>query len=313
VRLVQTALDKLFKGKSFAGFKDASTALDQLDLPTELQLPVKFGASQAVLQAAALARRVTMSEVLCSEFGLERPKHGMGFAGSCGGAWEANVDKAIVRGLAMFPQSAIQTAAECERLPGYVSWIVGRIRKWGAPGYEPDLHFDFHSSLGRLYDNDEKKVIDYLSTICEKAGPYTVYFEDPMMSTGSAQAIDRMRSLREKLETQVENARLIADEWANGPGQVAKFAAARAAHAIQIKMPDNGSLLATIDAIQACQKHGVLAYLGGTCNETDISSRASVHVGLAFGAWRMLTKPGLGFDEGLMIMTNEVSRTLNQY
>jgi len=309
---VRDALREALEGRHYAGFREAAAALEAASLPAGLELPVGFGVSQALLGAAALAGRTTMAGALCREYGLPAPVRPFGFAGSCGGAWEANVDKAIVRGLDMFPQSAIQTQAECERLPDYAGWILERVRKWGAPGYLPDLHFDFHSSLGRMLDNDETRIMDYLAGVCEKAGDCTVYFEDPMLSRSSEEAQARMASLRARLEARLANARLVADEWANGPGQVESFARARAAHAIQIKMPDNGSLLNSIQALQACQRHGALAYLGGSCNETDISSRASVHVGLAFGAWRMLTKPGLGFDEGLMIMTNEVNRTLGR-
>ncbi|AWP76834.1 methylaspartate ammonia-lyase [Bordetella bronchiseptica] len=312
VQAVQAVLQESLAGRSFAGFREAAGALDAMPLADTLRLPVEYGVSQALLEAAALASRTRMVDVLCREFGRPGPTRGPGFAGSCGGAWEANVDKAIVRGLDMFPQSAIQSRAECERLPDYAAWIAGRIRKLGAAGYRPDLHFDFHSSLGRMLDNDEDRVLDYLATICERAAGLTVFFEDPMLSGSAAEARERMGSLRAKLDARLPNARLIADEWANGPGNVRAFAASGAAHAVQIKMPDNGSLLTTIDAIQGCQEHGTLAYLGGSCNETDISSRASIHVGLAFGAWRMLTKPGLGFDEGLMIMTNEISRTLSK-
>ena len=60
---------------------------------------------------------------------------------------------------------------------------------------------------------------------------------------------------------------------------------------------------------ETCRRHGILPYLGGSCNETDISVRASVHVGIALGAWRMFTRPGLGFDEGIMVVTNEINRT----
>ncbi|ANN79195.1 methylaspartate ammonia-lyase [Bordetella flabilis] len=306
------ALAAALKGRQFDGFRPAAAVLEALDLPPELVLPVQFGASQALLGAAALARKAPMRDVLLDEFDLEKPRTLPGFAGSCGGDWEANVDKAIVRHVDMFPQSAIQTAAECERLPEYASWIMRRIEKWGGAGYLPDLHFDFHSSLGRLLNNDEDKVIDYLAGICARTPTLQVYFEDPMHARGSEEALARMRSLREKLSSRVENCRLIADEWANGPGKVAQFAQARAAHAIQIKMPDNGSLLTTIEAVQACKQNDVLAYLGGSCNETDISARATVHVGLAFGAWRLFTKPGMGFDEGLMVLKNEMSRTVGR-
>lgn len=313
IAAVQAALRQGLAGRTFAGFREAAGALDALPLADGLRLPVEYGVTQALLGAAALANRCQMVDVLCREYGRPLPTRGPGFAGSCGGSWESNVEKAIVRGLDMFPQSAIQSRAECERLPEYAAWIAGRIGKLGAPGYRPDLHFDFHSSLGRMLDNDEDRVLDYLATICEKAAGLTVFFEDPMLSASPEEARARLGSLRAKLDARLPNARLIADEWANGPGNVRAFAESRAAHAVQIKMPDNGSLLTTIDAIQGCQEHGTLAYLGGSCNETDISSRASIHVGLAFGAWRMLTKPGLGFDEGLMIMTNEISRTLGKY
>lgn len=192
VQAVQAVLQESLAGRSFAGFREAAGALDAMPLADTLRLPVEYGVSQALLEAAALASRTRMVDVLCREFGRPGPTRGPGFAGSCGGAWEANVDKAIVRGLDMFPQSAIQSRAECERLPDYAAWIAGRIRKLGAAGYRPDLHFDFHSSLGRMLDNDEDRVLDYLATICERAAGLTVFFEDPMLSGSAAEARERM-------------------------------------------------------------------------------------------------------------------------
>ena len=114
--------------------------------------------------------------------------------------------------------------------------------------------------------------------------------------------------MRLRLEKSGLDCRLIADEWANAPGEMELFTQNQAVHCIQIKVPDNGSLTTTIEGLRMCQKNNVLAYLGGSCNETDISVRTTVHVGLAFGAWRLFTKPGLGVDEGLMILTNELNR-----
>jgi methylaspartate ammonia-lyase len=54
----------------------------------------------------------------------------------------------------------------------------------------------------------------------------------------------------------------------------------------------------------------VEAYQGGTCNETDVSARVCVHLALAARPERMLAKPGMGFDEGFMIVRNEMARTL---
>jgi len=305
----QNALAELFDGRQFDSFRAAARVLDDPQWQDALVRPVAYGMSQALLSAAALSAHTTMARILLREYSVghySRP----GIAGSCGGDWKLNVDKAIVRQIDMFPQSAIQTREQCDRLPEYVSWIAQRIRELGRDGYRPDLHFDFHSSLGRALDNDLDKVCDYLSNIVERADGHQVYFEDPLFAPTAGQAMDNMVRLRERLDARGLPCRLIADEWVNAPGEMERFAQAGAAHAFQIKSPDNGSLTTTIEAILACQRHGVLPYLGGSCNETDISVRATVNVGLALGAWRLFTRPGLGFDEGLMVTTNELNRAI---
>ena len=52
------------------------------------------------------------------------------------------------------------------------------------------------------------------------------------------------------------------------------------------------------------------ASLGGTANETDQSARITAHIGIACKPDFMLSKPGMGGDEALMILTNEMKRTL---
>ena len=59
-----------------------------------------------------------------------------------------------------------------------------------------------------------------------------------------------------------------------------------------------------------CKSNGMGACLGGTANETDHSARICTHIGLACQPDFMLSKPGLGTDEALMIQTNEMARTL---
>src|SRR5690606_12110914 len=154
------ALGRLYDGKAFTGFRDSVALLDELDLEGDQVTPIAYGVSQALLSATALSRRTTMAQVLKDEYAIQERYPAPEFAGSCGGEWEQNVDKAIMRRVAMFPQSAIQTQSQCERLEEYVSWIVGRVGHLGGNGYKPDLHFDFHSSLGRMFNNDEGKICD---------------------------------------------------------------------------------------------------------------------------------------------------------
>ena len=58
------------------------------------------------------------------------------------------------------------------------------------------------------------------------------------------------------------------------------------------------------------KKRGVGAYQGGTCNETDRSAQVCVHLALATCPDQMLAKPGMGVDEGMMIVRNEMERAL---
>ena len=78
----------------------------------------------------------------------------------------------------------------------------------------------------------------------------------------------------------------------------------------QIKTPDLGGIHNIVESVLYCNSHGMEAYQGGTCNETDVSARTCVHLALAARPMRMLVKPGMGFDEGMNIVHNEMHRTL---
>ena len=104
----------------------------------------------------------------------------------------------------------------------------------------------------------------------------------------------------------------MAGEWANTLQDIALFVDAGAADMIQIKMPDLGSVADTVDAVLACKEGGVDAFLGGSCAETDISARVTAHVALATQPAMVMAKPGMGVDEGISIIQNEMMRTLVQ-
>jgi len=105
-------------------------------------------------------------------------------------------------------------------------------------------------------------------------------------------------------------AQIVADEWANTVEDVRAFNRAQAADVMQIKTPDLGSVHHTVDAILDCRAHDVVAHVGGSCAETERSAQVSVHVALGAGADQLLAKPGMGVDEGLSIVRNEMERIL---
>ena len=87
------------------------------------------------------------------------------------------------------------------------------------------------------------------------------------------------------------------------------FVAAAAADVIHVKTPDLGGVGSAVEALLLARDAGLEAFCGGTCNETDRSAQVSAHLAMACEATQVLAKPGMGVDEGLMIVANEMART----
>jgi methylaspartate ammonia-lyase len=119
-----------------------------------------------------------------------------------------------------------------------------------------------------------------------------------------------MRELRHALQVRGSKVGIVADEWCNTLEDIQEFADAGAVDIIQVKTPDLGGIDKTVEALLYCRKAGVGAYSGGSANETDRSAQVSTNVAIACAATQCLAKPGLGVDEGLMIVSNEMNRVL---
>jgi methylaspartate ammonia-lyase len=103
---------------------------------------------------------------------------------------------------------------------------------------------------------------------------------------------------------------LVADEWANTLEDINVFLDGQAADMIQVKMPDLGGIHRSVEAVLACKEHGVGAFLGGSCAETDLSARITARAALAMQPDLVLAKPGMGIDEAITLISNEMARTL---
>ena len=160
---VHALVAPILEGRTFAGFREAEAAFAVAHRDAPDLRPIAYGVSQALLGAAALAARRTMAATLRDEYGIADRYDAPGIAASCGWDWHLNADKAIARRVEMFPQAAIQTREQCERLPAYCEWLVARVRQHAPSSYRPDLHFDFHATLGRLFDNRLDALVDYIA------------------------------------------------------------------------------------------------------------------------------------------------------
>ncbi|MER8589309.1 methylaspartate ammonia-lyase [Mesorhizobium sp. M1338] len=299
---------------------DASLYLDahaKIFQPFErerLPLALEYGVSQALLRAAAYLRRATMAEVLCAEFDLPLPTCPVPIYCQSGDAREVNVDKMILKAVDVLPHGLINSRQKFgtggQTFMEFVRWVAARTREIGRPGYQPVLHFDVYGWIGQEIGLDPQRIADFVCKIADTVPGFTLNIESPA-DFGSTQAqIENYAKIVSILDNRTSNARIVVDERCNTLEDIRLFAEAKGAHLVQIKTPDVGSIADTARAVLICKANNVGAYVGGSCTETDLSAKASVHVSVATQADMMLAKPGMGVDEALSIVGNEQNRLL---
>ena len=283
------------------------------DLNRELQLPraVKYGVSQAFLDAVAKSQRKTMAEVLSKEYGTTIENKALTFFTQSGDNYHYSVDKMILRRIPVFPHGLINSISRVQKLPEYVKWTRERIRTLVPDeNYSPILHYDLYGNLGVAYGNDIEKIVTFLRQLEETAKPFKLQIEDPVLMPTKKEQIIVMSQLRERIRQEGLKIKLVVDEWAPTHEDKIDFIKAGAGDIYQIKPPDLGGVDQSVEAVLHCKSEGVGAYLGGSCTETAKSAEVSVHIALATRPIQVLAKPGMGVDEGVSIMYNEMQRTL---
>ncbi|MER9482859.1 methylaspartate ammonia-lyase [Mesorhizobium sp. M0494] len=295
-------------------FRDSCTKVFELLEHPRLPLAVEYGVSQALLRAAAHLERTTMAEIVCSEFNLPLPIRTVPIYCQSGDAREINVDKMILKAVDVLPHGLINSrqkfGVDGQTFLEFVRWVATRTRQIGPPGYQPVLHFDVYGWIGLEIGLEPHRIADFICKVAESVPGFTLNVESPA-DFGSTQAqIDNYARIVSILDDRGSSARIVVDERCNTFEDIRLFAEAKAAHLVQIKTPDVGSMADTARAVLICKANKVGAYVGGSCTETDLSAQASVHVSVATQADMMLAKPGMGVDEAFSIVGNEQSRLL---
>ena len=314
--LIEGEVAAAVAGLPVGSFRELSAQIDTLasEVPG-FGSAAAYGLSQAMLAAAAHATGRTMARTIQEEWGIDHELRRVPIYAQCGEERRTNVDKMILRQVDLIPHGLINSpllvGADGETLVEYVGWVSERVRVLRRhDDYQPALHFDVYGVVGLIMDRQIPRIADVLMRMEKAAAPFVLRVEHPLDAGSRGAQIEQLGLLREHLRAAGSNVRLVADEWANTVDDIREFNRAGAAHVIQVKTPDLGGLHNSIEAVLDCRNHGVGALVGGSCCETDRSARASVHVAMAVGADHVLAKPGMGVDEGLSIVENEMARTL---
>jgi methylaspartate ammonia-lyase len=315
VRVIGSVVAPALERQPASRFRSLAALLDDLRHDgSPLPAAIRYGVSQALLDAVALAHHRTMAEIVRDEYDTGVDLRPVPLFAQSGDDRYDNVDKMILKQVDVLPHGLINEVAsklgrDGELLEAYVAWVRDRIlAKRATPAYHPVLHFDTYGTIGIAFGADTERIADYITGLGRNAEPFRLRIEHPIDAGSRAGQVDALVAIRQALAARRSAVQLVVDEWCNTLEDIEVFVRARAADVIHVKTPDLGGIDDTIEALLTVRRAGLGAYCGGTCNETERSARVCAHVAMACAAEQVLAKPGMGVDEGLTVTGNEMAR-----
>jgi len=319
IPLIEEHIKPQLVGKEADNFRQLAHDMEAIQIDGKrLHTAIRYGVSQALLDAVAKATGRLMCEVVADEYGCTVSETPIPVFTQSGDDRYDNSDKMIIKGAQVLPHALINNVKDKlglkgEKLAEYVEWLRNRILEHRTDeSYSPVLHIDCYGTIGQVFGNNNYvEMADYIQELGKIAKPFHLRIEGPMDCDSDREAqIEALAGLTAELDKRGCDVELVADEWCNTLEDIKLFADAKAGHMVQIKTPDLGGVNNTIEAVLYCKEKGIGAYQGGTCNETDRSAQVCVNCAMATQPTQILAKPGMGVDEGFMIVYNEMERIL---
>lgn len=320
IGLIQEELVPLLLKEDLKDFRPLAEKYDRLLIREKrLHTAIRYGITQALLWTIALIKGKTMAEVVREEYHIANTIYQpIPIFTQSGDDRYTNVDKMILKEADVLPHGLINNVdkklgRQGEHLKEYVAWLRERILTHrNQDMYDPILHLDVYGTIGIAFKNDLDRIVPYLLDLEETAKPFRLRIEGPIDNGNREDTMTALRELRIRLEDKGSTVEIVADEWCNTLEDIIYFADRKAGHMLQIKTPDLGGVNNTIEAILYCNQKQIGSYCGGTCNETNISAEVTTNIAIACSASQCLAKPGMGCDEGYMIVKNEMNRVLER-
>ncbi|RRC99491.1 methylaspartate ammonia-lyase [Prevotella sp. OH937_COT-195] len=319
IPVIEKEIAPLYEGKEITSFREMADIVDKNVSPStgkKYHTAIRYGVTQACLDAVAKSRSKLMAQVIAEEYGTEISKNIIPIFSQSGDDRYMNADKMIMKGADVLPHALFnhvetKVGLKGEKIKEYIEWLRNRIIKLRqCECYNPTIHIDVYGTLGIVFNNDFEAIAKYVGELAEIAKPFRLRVEGPV-DMGEKQAqIKALAAIRAAMDRDGIDAEIVADEWCNTLEDIKDFTESKAGHMAQIKTPDLGGINNSIEAVIYCKKNNMGAYLGGTCNETNRSAEICAHIAMATSPVQYLAKPGMGVDEGYMIVFNEMSRIL---
>jgi methylaspartate ammonia-lyase len=246
------------------GKRDAKPRTETITVDKPLNSAIRFGVSEALLRALAMAQGETITEVLVREYGLPLSRRVIPIHTEVKGG----------QAMPLYPQLASlefrlpgvdpekELGENDERLQRLTRQLSERIAE-ATSGTRPTLHLNVNGGLGRLYQNNNGKILGALYGLQRVAAPLTLRIEDPVLDDDFQARSRMLAEIRDLLRMRSMSLQLVAGAGISELGDVETLLNANAAHMIRLSMVRLGTIHETMTAIIACQDQGFGVLLSG--------------------------------------------------
>ncbi len=265
---------------------------------------LRLGLSQALLQAVALVRRRTLTEVLAEEFDLLLPGKPISIQAPIQRGQKLHLPTGV--GALTFQidpdQPEKSLGQEGERLQRFVRELRSNITR-ARLGRPIAIHLDLAGAYSKLYEDNIGKILGALYGLEQAAAPEAILIQDPILSSDSTSQIEALGQLRQYLHMRKMSLRLIAGRVVQNLDDVHRLIREQPVHMLQLDMSKLGSIHETILASQACRDSGLGVLLTGPA---DLSAQ----VALAISPDYVSASSGVSGGADLAVLSNELARIL---
>ncbi|WP_029408875.1 methylaspartate ammonia-lyase, partial [Treponema pedis] len=264
IPVIEKEIKPLFAGKEITSFREMAKKFEEHTINGKrMHTALRYGVSQAILDAVAKSQHKTMAEIVVKEYNTGCKIQRIPIFTQSGDDRYLNSDKMIIKQAEVLPHGLFnnveeKTGKNGEKLLEYVKWLKNRVETMRTCDcYKPIFHIDVYGTIGDFTNNDVPKMTAYLKTLEEAAAPFKLRIEGPMDMGEREKQMQVLAALTKSLDENNVKVELVADEWCNTLEDIQYFADNRAGHMIQIKTPDLGGINNTIEAILYCKEKGI--------------------------------------------------------
>ncbi|MCR4396752.1 MAG: methylaspartate ammonia-lyase, partial [Candidatus Saccharicenans sp.] len=222
LQFMEKNLRPLLEGMEIEPFRKMADRFEKLKFEGQrLPTTIRYGLSQALLDARAKAEKKLKCEIIAEEYRLPVIPERVKIFGQSGDDRYTNADEMILKQVDALPHALINNVEDKlgrtgEKLREYISWLADRIVKLRPrEDYRPDLHIDVYGTIGLIFEGNLDKVTDYIASLEKEAGDFILYLEAPVDLEEKYRQLDGLARITRKLEALGSRVKIVADEHCN--------------------------------------------------------------------------------------------------